>query len=736
MNVLSSLPLVWALEFANPGLLAGMAAASIPILIHLLNRRKFRETRWAAMRFLLEAIRKNQRRVRIEQWLLLALRTLLILLVVAAMAKPFLEAFGNVIAGRRTHRVLVLDGSLSMGYMTGGTSRFDQAKALAAQLVKDSRRGDAISLIMMGEPPRVVIGDPSPNLAEVQKEIQELVLPHGATDLQATFEAIDRVLEVSTIPQKEIIFLTDLQSTSWRRRESAGKDGLDRILEKLETRRPRSVIIDLGRAGSENRALTDLRIEAPVVTAGSTALVRGVVRNFGPSKAEGVLVRLTVDGRVGPEQSVDLPVGEDVPIIFNQQFGTAGDHVVEVAMDNDPLPLDDRRWLVVPVRDSLHVLLVDGHFKSEPFQAETDYLAQALAPTEGSPGQPGAIRAEVVSESQLSGRELGSYDVVALCNVAQFSQGEVTALEDFLKQGGGLVIFGGDQVIPDNYNRLLHADGKGLLPAAIGAPIGNAAKKEAAFGFNPLGYRHPLVAEFRGESDPVTAGLTRALTWQYHKLVIPKDSNAQVALAFDNGDPAVIEAPRARGKVILVATSADAGWTTWPLHNSYPPVMQQVILQAAAGRLAERNIKIGQPYDQAFPASAASASASVVTPRGLAVVTRLKAAGGVSQLHFEQTELSGTYQVRIGPTPAIETAFAANPDPAESDPAKLDQSTLEQRLPGWNFVHLTNWRELTKSSASVGRRGELHRPLLYGALVLLLLESFLAWKFGHHDSIA
>src|SRR3954452_13648605 len=174
MNVLPSLPLIWALEFANPGLLAGVAAASIPIVIHLLNRRKFRETRWAAMRFLLAAIRKNQRRVRIEQWLLLALRTLLILLVVAAMAKPFLEAFGNVIAGRRTHRVLVLDASLSMGYTNGGTSRFDQAKALASQLVKDSRRGDAVSLVMMGEPPRVVIGAPVQNLAEVQKEIQEL----------------------------------------------------------------------------------------------------------------------------------------------------------------------------------------------------------------------------------------------------------------------------------------------------------------------------------------------------------------------------------------------------------------------------------------------------------------------------------------------------------------------------------------------------------------------------------
>ena len=85
-------------------------------MIHLLNRRKYREVPWAAMRFLLAAIRKNRRRLRIEQWLLLAIRTLIILLVVSAMAKPFLESFGAVIAGRRTHRVIVVDASLSMGY--------------------------------------------------------------------------------------------------------------------------------------------------------------------------------------------------------------------------------------------------------------------------------------------------------------------------------------------------------------------------------------------------------------------------------------------------------------------------------------------------------------------------------------------------------------------------------------------------------------------------------------------
>jgi hypothetical protein len=164
--------------------------------------------------------------------------------------------------------------------------------------------------------------------------------------------------------------------------------------------------------------------------------------------------------------------------------------------------------------------------------------------------------------------------------------------------------------------------------------------------------------------------------------------------------------------------------------------MQQMVLEAAAGRQAGRNLRVGQPYDQSFAAAGASSPASVVTPKGLTVATKLKAAGGTSQLHFEQTELSGAYHVKIGPPLAVEGEFAANPDPAESDPAKLDGSSLAERLPGWSFLHLTNWRELTRNAASVGRRGELHRPLLYGALALLLLESFLAWKFGHHDPSA
>ena len=131
-----------------------------------------------------------------------------------------------------------------------------------------------------------------------------------------------------------------------------------------------------------------------MVTVGSSALIQATIHNFGPSSVDSGHVRLIIDGRLGPELTYPFPVGEDVPVVFQQTFTTPGDHLVEVQIGDDPLKLDNKRWLAVPVREYLSVLLVDGDFKSEPFQAETDFLAQALSPSSNSDGavRPSASR--------------------------------------------------------------------------------------------------------------------------------------------------------------------------------------------------------------------------------------------------------------------------------------------------------------------------------------------------------
>src|SRR3954470_8631469 len=108
-------PGILAAFFAAPMFaVAGAALASIPIIIHILNRRRFRVVKWAAMEYLLQAMRKNRRKLKFEQWILLACRCLLIFLMGMALARPMGCENGAVAAlgGRQSAlHVIVIDNS-------------------------------------------------------------------------------------------------------------------------------------------------------------------------------------------------------------------------------------------------------------------------------------------------------------------------------------------------------------------------------------------------------------------------------------------------------------------------------------------------------------------------------------------------------------------------------------------------------------------------------------------------
>ncbi len=189
------LPNLLAFGFGNLLIFWWLAAAGLPIVIHLWNKRKYREVPWAAVEYLLAALRKNARRIQLEQWLLLAIRTSIILLVVCAMAEPFLESAGmSFSAGQRTHRLIVIDGSYSMGYKPTDKTRFERAKQRAVQIVEESPQGDGFTLILLANPPVVIVGSPAIEPRDFLEEIDNLKMTHGGADLAATLAKVEEVL--------------------------------------------------------------------------------------------------------------------------------------------------------------------------------------------------------------------------------------------------------------------------------------------------------------------------------------------------------------------------------------------------------------------------------------------------------------------------------------------------------------------------------------------------------------
>ena len=487
---------ILAFLFTSPvaALLAAAGAASVPVIIHLLNRNRYRVVNWAAMRFLLAAQRKTSRRMRLEQIVLLVVRALLVLLLVAAMTAvmPWAEdlwnrllpghtVFANV-GGRRTHKILVVDGSFSMGRKRGDGTCFDRAKEMALQIVQEGTGGDGFSVVLMSAPPRSVVAEPSDDGRKVADEVQNLRLPHGNGDLAMTLSTVEAMLRrsPSKFEEHEVYFLTDLQKSTWTSRQAVNPLPL---LQKIQGQ-ARCIFLDAspgtegGKDDFDNLAVTGLTLGTPLATTGAETLLQATVQNYGTKNHDNVHIELLVGRarvtsadpafalRVVAEKAESLAPGQSKTFTFRHKFGTAGQHVVQVRIGADELELDNTRSAVITVKDTVPVMLVNGKPSADPFERATEFLEHALNPfLKGLVPHDVPARPKTLSVSQFADAGVGDltpYDCVFFGDVPRLSAAEVKRLETHIRRGGGAVFVLGPHVDRDDYNRLLYRDGKGL----------------------------------------------------------------------------------------------------------------------------------------------------------------------------------------------------------------------------------------------------------------------------------
>jgi hypothetical protein len=714
-------------------MLGWLGAAAAPILIHLLSRRKYREVSFAAMEYLLAAVRRRTRRLLFEQWLLLAVRTLLVVLVVLAVAEPYIERAGAAFTpGGHVHRVLVFDGSYSMAYKPADKTRFEHAKEIARQIVRDSPQGDAFTLLLMSSTPRVIVGTAALEPAAILQEIDNLELPHTTADLPAAIPAIRQLITTVAadnprLDRHEVYFLSDLQRTTWGPQLSQPARAQFREQSSELAKLAGLFVIDLGRPSAGNLAITDLRAADWPITAGRDALFQVRLQHFGSAAPERQVVELFVNGRRIAQKQVELSPDGSGTAEFSYRFDVPGDHAVEARAGGDALDVDNHRYLALTVRQAMRALCIDGRPSGGSFRGAADYLAVALSP-QGETSDRAPLQVEVAAESALLERNLSAYDCLFLCNVAQFTASEARALDAHLQGGGCVVFFLGDQVLADRYNRELGVAGEGraggphILPARLDSVI-----DRPQFRLDPLGYRHPLLAAFRGRGQ--TSLLTTPVFKHFRLTPSPK-SQATTALALGNGDPLVIEQAVRRGRVVLVGTAAEPSWSALPLWPSFVPLVQEIVAWCAAGQIEQQNVLAGETFDALT--SPVATSVSVRSPDGRQHPAQLRAAADRFALTYADTLHSGIYAAQFGPPVSRSQTFAVNVDTAESDLAAIDPDELRDET--WAdvpFVYQTSWQDI-KGAAVGSSHGQqrLHVDLLYGALGLALTEVLLAWKLG------
>lgn len=719
------------MSFLNPILLAGLAAIAVPIIIHLLNRRKFQKVVWAAMRFLQASVEQNQRRMRIEDMILLALRCLLVILLALALARPaILSKATDVFGQSKVTGVIVLDNSYSMGVSDGTMTRFDKAREAALEAIDSMPVGSATAVLLASDVVQGAIPEPTFDMNLARKVIRDAPLTDRATDLLPAIDKAIDILRERLALRREIYLVTDGQAAGWRQLSE-----IQTSFEKAKSEITTHVILT-GEHEENNLGVSDLRLASGLSPVKQSLRFEVKVTNFGKEETRNVRIALNVDAEAPSDEFTieALPAGSTKSISLFAKLMTEGFHSVHARIPNDRLQADDRRSLVVRAIKDVRVLLVDGEPGEEARDSETYFLRNALVPIPPEMQEDYFIKATVVATPDLASVRLDDFDALILANVSDLSENMVRSFEQYLRRGGGLMIFPGGKSNPTFYNEQLFRRFQ-FLPAAIGTPRGEAEQDEKYFTLQEKDYQHSIVSIW---NDPASGTLGSARFYRAFLLLpslLTKSADAgepQVIVKYADGSPAIMERTWGLGRVVLFSSTADTAWTDWPVRLSFVPLIHRTLGSIVQRQDEGLNIQVGEKFVRRVGTEFLDREATFTKPgqaETLRDLARVEVADGRPVLQYNQTDFAGVYEAAVV-DPALTVKFAAHANSAESSMEELSPAQLNTIQSAAQVVHWSPNMDL-KALVQKDRTGlEFWLPIAILALLIAGTETYLAQLFS------
>lgn len=428
------------MTFLAPAMAAGLALASIPIIIHILNRRRFKIVRWAAMEFLRDIKRKTKRILQIKDLILLAMRTLgLLLLALAASRTACTQSGGSGTGSDVGDALFVFDTSYSMSYVVGNEEVFERAKKAAYKIVDTYKEGSCnMQVLTVSDLGRKVLFEaPTQRVEDVKKSIQALKTDAAGGSMNNVFGAITDELKSLHSPRRNVFIFTDCQAGAWN--IDAADPAFANIQKSLQTISGIYVIncakdisdIEGAENTASNIAITELVLPDKIAAVNAPVVLNARVQNFGKVMRDDVRIGTRVyglgndglelldGGTATAAAPIDEAAADDmakrtfaqtymkvdtlhIPHIVGQSeleidlkpliFKKPGSYLVEVYIEEgDNLTADNSRFITVNVLESAKLLFVEGsNIDRESMEkiGDTFRLRRVIAPySKDDPGR-------------------------------------------------------------------------------------------------------------------------------------------------------------------------------------------------------------------------------------------------------------------------------------------------------------------------------------------------------------
>ena len=725
------------MTFAAPLFLIAALAAAIPVILHLINRQKAKDLPFSTLRFLRISAEKTRRRRRIHDLLLMLLRVAVLVLIAAGLAGPTLTHLGALWGGARSAVVISLDNSASMGMVDQERVRFETATDAATQIMDELGPDDQVALMLTGGPKFPEQGRFDRTHEKVRQMLAQCSVSYQAADLGPKVQEARKLLEKSKASNKHIYVITDLQKHAWENLAPA-KDGVEAAGAQGTVGQPTPrtaedendaeevpvIVVDCNRVPMPNVAVQGVALSAGVPVAGVPLRATVELLNASPVEQQRH-VELYVDGaKVASSPTLSIPSDGRLQHEFVFAFERGGLRRGEVRLLGvDGSAYDDRRFFAVEVDQGIPVAVVKPERHEIPYLEETYYLELALNPAKSGGW---AIRPSALVAADLLSEPLSDYKVIFCVNLPAPDSDTAQRLRDYVTAGGNLVWILGDNVNPQDYDRLDEQTGGQLLPAPlldVRAPQPGGDRDSWSVAY--LDAEHPALSNL---VEP--AGLYQSvLVYQHVRIAAGEDDAARVLARLDDGEPLLVERRVEEGRVLLLGTSAHVDWTNLPLKKIFLPLVANLVFELSGAERARYDTLAGSPLVLPLTDTAGPVGVEILPPTGETIrrTTDEDESASDDVFRYTDTHQIGIYLVRrLDTVPPLELAYSVNVDPEEADPEEIAREELQKRFAPTPLVFAEDPDDLSSTFAWLREGESLWGLFLTGVLIVLVFESFLA----------
>jgi len=627
------------MTFLNPMVLLGLIAATIPVILHLLNLRKLKNIEFSTLRFLKELQKNKIRKLKLKQIILLILRTLIILFAVFAFSRPTVKSnlplFGTY---AKTSIVILLDNSFSMDVSDELGNRFNQAKNQVQMILKTMKDGDEAAIVLMTDNNHDKSQNIARNISFLKEELSKVKISLKSANLFNSLRKASTILEESNNINREVFILSDAQPNIFI---NEMKDSL-----KLFGANTSVYFMPYGSKSKtelQNLSIDSVGLVSRIFQKGKLAEVEARIRNNSSKDAVGVIVSMFFNNERVAQKSLDIPANQIKTVSLASESQRTGVNSGRIEIESDALETDNKRHFAFIIPDKPNVLAVGSDEKNL-------FIKLVL---NGKTGDDAPANIKFILSSEIASYDLSSYDNIILAG-GPLRENDFQRLYQYVKNGGSLLLFANDETPTDIFKYGLKSLG-----------FGDALKREFSgnqpAGFTSVDRLHPLFeGVFKGETD-------RKTVVESPKIFQALTVNGGQSIIDIPGGSFISESRLQDGKALYVAVKPTTDWSSFPLTGVFPAFLYRSVIYLSSRENIGANNLIGKPLllniSNKF---AGSSTVKIIDPnKNESFMQTVRLPSG-TVLSFENLLIPGVYSVYAQNGKGI-NAVSVNTDPTESN---------------------------------------------------------------------